>query len=76
MSDRVAAHLAGQKDAILDRLLTLIRFPSVSTDPAFEDGMRGRVDFTHDITRGTFHRTEVGLWVPPPTNVTQEELPF
>ncbi len=51
MSDRVAAHLAGQKDAILDRLLTLIRFPSVSTDPAFEDGMRGAREFLLDRLR-------------------------
>ena len=41
MSERVAEYLAGQRDAILDRLCTLIRFPSVSTDPAFADGMRG-----------------------------------
>jgi acetylornithine deacetylase/succinyl-diaminopimelate desuccinylase-like protein len=41
MSERVAEHLAGRKDAILERLLALIRFPSVSTDPAFAEGMRG-----------------------------------
>jgi acetylornithine deacetylase/succinyl-diaminopimelate desuccinylase-like protein len=45
MSERVAQYLAGQKDAILDRLMTLIRFPSVSTDPAFAEGMRGARDF-------------------------------
>jgi acetylornithine deacetylase/succinyl-diaminopimelate desuccinylase-like protein len=51
MSLRVADHLASQKDAILDRLLTLIRFPSVSTDPAFADGMRGAREFLLDRLR-------------------------
>jgi len=45
MSERVADYLAGQRNAILERLLTLIRFPSVSTDPAFAEGMRGARDF-------------------------------
>jgi acetylornithine deacetylase/succinyl-diaminopimelate desuccinylase-like protein len=45
MSKRVADHLANQKDAILERMLTLIRFPSVSTDPAFAEGMRGAREF-------------------------------
>jgi acetylornithine deacetylase/succinyl-diaminopimelate desuccinylase-like protein len=45
MSERVIGHLAGQRDAILERLLTLIRFPSVSTDPAFAEGMRGAREF-------------------------------
>jgi acetylornithine deacetylase/succinyl-diaminopimelate desuccinylase-like protein len=51
MSERVAAHLAAQKDAILARLLTLIRFPSVSTDPAFDAGMRGAREFLLDRLR-------------------------
>ena len=51
MSERVAEYLAGQKDAILDRLLTLIRFPSVSTDPAFAEGMRGAREFLLDRLR-------------------------
>jgi acetylornithine deacetylase/succinyl-diaminopimelate desuccinylase-like protein len=51
MSERVAAHLAAQRDQILDRLLTLIRFPSVSTDPAFAEGMRGARDFLLDRLR-------------------------
>jgi acetylornithine deacetylase/succinyl-diaminopimelate desuccinylase-like protein len=45
MSERVIEHLVSHKDAILDRLLTLIRFPSVSTDPAFAEGMRGAREF-------------------------------
>lgn len=45
MSQRVVDHLIGNKDAILERMLTLIRFPSVSTDPAFAEGMRGARDF-------------------------------
>lgn len=52
MSERVADYLAGQRDAILDRLLALIRFPSVSTDPAFAEGMRGARDFLLDRLRG------------------------
>lgn len=45
MSERVIEHLTAGKDAILERLLTLIRFPSVSTDPAFDEGMRGAREF-------------------------------
>lgn len=51
MSERVAQHLAGQREAILERLLTLIRFPSVSTDPAFAEGMRGAREFLLDRLR-------------------------
>ncbi len=51
MSERVADYLAGQKDAILGRLLALIRFPSVSTDPGFAEGMRGARDFLLDRLR-------------------------
>ena len=40
----------------------------------FEDGKRGRIDFTHDITRGTFAPVESGLWVPPMSALTQEGL--
>ncbi len=52
MSERVIDHLAGQRDAILDRLLTLIRFPSVSTDPAFDAGMKGAREFLLDRLHG------------------------
>jgi acetylornithine deacetylase/succinyl-diaminopimelate desuccinylase-like protein len=48
MSKRVSDYMTGQKDAILERMLTLIRFPSVSTDPAFGEGMRGARDFLLD----------------------------
>ncbi|MFZ4406398.1 MAG: dipeptidase [Paracraurococcus sp.] len=64
MSERVAEYLAGQRDAILDRLLTLIRFPSVSTDPAFADGMRGARDFLLDRLRA-IGMTEVRLLEAP-----------
>ena len=40
MSDAVIAHLAGQREAILDRLKALIRIPSVSTDPAYAADMQ------------------------------------
>jgi acetylornithine deacetylase/succinyl-diaminopimelate desuccinylase-like protein len=45
MSERVAGYLAGEREAILGRMLELIRFPSVSTDAAFADGMRGAREF-------------------------------
>jgi acetylornithine deacetylase/succinyl-diaminopimelate desuccinylase-like protein len=45
MSDAVIAHLTKQRDAILERMKTLIRMPSVSTDPAFADGMRAAREF-------------------------------
>jgi len=51
MSERVASHLASQREAILERLLALIRFPSVSTDPAFAEGMRGAREFLLDRLR-------------------------
>src|SRR3954471_24827762 len=64
MSERVAEYLAGQRDAILDRLCTLIRFPSVSTDPAFAEGMRGARDFLLDRLR-SIGLTEVRLLDAP-----------
>jgi acetylornithine deacetylase/succinyl-diaminopimelate desuccinylase-like protein len=45
MSDAVVAHLAQERDAILERLKALLRLPSVSTDPQFDDGMRAARDF-------------------------------
>ncbi len=39
MSDAVVAHLEDEHDAILDRLKSLLRLPSVSADPAFAQGM-------------------------------------
>ncbi|PWS37191.1 dipeptidase [Falsiroseomonas bella] len=45
MSERVITRLLEQREAILERLLTLIRFPSVSTDAAFAEGMRGAREF-------------------------------
>src|SRR5216683_4125344 len=51
MSDAVIAHLAAQRDAILDRLKTLLRIPSVSTDPAFAPDMQAARDFLLDRLR-------------------------
>lgn len=39
MSDPVLAHLEASGPAIVDRLLDLVRVPSVSTDPAYKTGM-------------------------------------
>ncbi len=51
MSERVAAYLIDRQAEILERLKTLIRFPSVSTDPAFAEGMRGAREFLLDRLR-------------------------
>ena len=40
MSDAVIAHLAEQRDAILEGLKALARIPSVSTDPAYAPDMK------------------------------------
>jgi len=40
MSDAVAEALVARKDEILERLLALLRLPSVSTDPAYAEGMK------------------------------------
>ncbi|WP_137125135.1 M20/M25/M40 family metallo-hydrolase [Roseomonas sp. HF4] len=44
MSDAVAEALLARRDEILDRLLALLRLPSVSTDPAYADGMKATRD--------------------------------
>ncbi len=51
MTDAVIAHLAAQRDVILDRLKVLLRIPSVSTDPAFAPHMRAAQDFLVDRLR-------------------------
>ncbi len=45
MSDAVITHLLSHRDAILDRLKSLIRIESVSTDPAFAPHMDAARDF-------------------------------
>ncbi len=39
MTDPVLDHLETERDRILERLLDFVRIPSVSTDPAYADGM-------------------------------------
>ena len=51
MSEQVSQYLAGQREAILDRLLALLRLPSVSTDPAYAGGMAAARDFLCDRLR-------------------------
>ena len=45
MTDPVLSRLLSERDAILDRLFTFVRHPSVGADPSFADGMRGAQDF-------------------------------
>jgi acetylornithine deacetylase/succinyl-diaminopimelate desuccinylase-like protein len=45
MSDAVIAHLAEERGAILERLKTLLRIPSVSTDPAYGPAMQAAREF-------------------------------
>jgi acetylornithine deacetylase/succinyl-diaminopimelate desuccinylase-like protein len=45
MSNAVIAHLSAQRNAILDRLKTLLRLPSVSTDPAYAGSMQAAREF-------------------------------
>lgn len=40
LTDDVIGHLEREHDAILERLKAVLRLPSVSTDPAYADGMR------------------------------------
>jgi acetylornithine deacetylase/succinyl-diaminopimelate desuccinylase-like protein len=52
MSDAVIAHLAEQRDAILERLKALLRLPSVSTDPAYAGSMQAAREFLLQRLRG------------------------
>jgi acetylornithine deacetylase/succinyl-diaminopimelate desuccinylase-like protein len=45
MSEAVIAHLATQRDTILERLKALLRLPSVSTDPAYAPAMQQAREF-------------------------------
>ena len=45
MSDAVAETLVARKDEILERLKALLRLPSVSTDPAYAEGMKATREF-------------------------------
>jgi acetylornithine deacetylase/succinyl-diaminopimelate desuccinylase-like protein len=51
MSDAVISRLQSDRDAILERLKTLLRIPSVSTDPAFAPHMEAAREFLLDRLR-------------------------
>src|ERR1700722_7919936 len=82
MSDAVIAHLAAERPAILERLKTLIRIPSVSTDPAFAADMQVAREFLLDRLRtiglqnvqlldgGTGQQAVFGEWMGAPGRPT------
>ena len=86
MSDAVIAHLAAERPAILERLKTLIRIPSVSTDPAFAADMQAARDFLLDRLRtiglqnvqlldgGTGQPAVFGEWMGAPGRPTIDRL--
>lgn len=51
MSEEVAGRLLARKQEILERLLALLRLPSVSTDPAYAEGMAATREFLMDRLR-------------------------
>lgn len=48
----VSAHLRERHDAVLDKLMTFLRLPSVSTDPAYAQGMADTRAFLVDWLKG------------------------
>ena len=48
MTDDVIAYLEREHDAILERLKAVLRLPSVSTDPAYADGLKAARSFFMD----------------------------
>jgi acetylornithine deacetylase/succinyl-diaminopimelate desuccinylase-like protein len=48
MTDPVLSRLQGEREAILARLDTFVRHPSVGADPAYADGMKGAQSFLLD----------------------------
>lgn len=46
--DQVATHIAAGEEAFMQRLFTLLRFRSVSTDPAYEPDMKAAQAFLKD----------------------------
>lgn len=52
MTDAVLSHLQREHDAIVERLKALLRLPSVSTDPAYAQGMEAARRFLLDRLAG------------------------
>ena len=48
----VIEHLLQRHDGVLDRLSAFLRLPSVSTDPAYADGMAATRSFLLDWLTG------------------------
>ena len=80
-ADSVAATLVAQEHAVRARLDQFIRLPSVSTDPAYAEGMRGAQQFLlswlreiglHDVQMldGGGHPVIYGAWTGAPGKPT------
>jgi acetylornithine deacetylase/succinyl-diaminopimelate desuccinylase-like protein len=52
VTEAVASYLVQQHDAILERLMAVLRLPSVSTDPAYSQGMEATRHFMLERLRG------------------------
>ncbi len=59
MIDKVLAHIDANKDANADRLMDLLRVPSISTDPARQAEMRQGAEWVHRLFVGCGIQSEI-----------------
>jgi acetylornithine deacetylase/succinyl-diaminopimelate desuccinylase-like protein len=53
-------YLGAREENFIEELKAFCRFPSVSTDPAYREGIKGAVEFlTHRLQRAGFPAVEV-----------------